>query len=138
MDLYGYCIMTSHIHMIIGTHQNKMENIVRDMKTHTYKEVRKSINEHPTESRKEWMLGMMQKAGTNNCNNKDFQLWQQDNHPVLLKNLQMAHQKLNYTHYNPVEAGIVEKPEDYLYSSARNYDEKKGLIEVVLLDPIIP
>lgn len=53
MDLYGYCFMTSHIHMIIGTHQAKMEDIMRDMKTHTSKQLRKAINEHPTESRRE-------------------------------------------------------------------------------------
>jgi len=38
---------------------------------------------------------------------------------------------------NPVVAGIVEKPEDYLYSSARNYYGMKGLIEIDLLDPLI-
>ncbi|WP_262713337.1 hypothetical protein [Algoriphagus aquimarinus] len=37
---------------------------------------------------------------------------------------------MNYIHENPVRAGIVEKPEDYLYSSARNYAGMKGLIEV--------
>jgi hypothetical protein len=52
---------------------------------------------------------MMERAGRKNSNNKDFQLWQQDNYPILLKNAEMAHQKLDYTHYNPVEAGIVEK-----------------------------
>ena len=29
--------------------------------------------------------------------------------------------KINYIHFNPVKANIVTKPEDYLYSSARNY-----------------
>ena len=80
---------------------------------------------------------MMERAGKKNSNNKDFQLWQQDNHPILLKNAEMAHQRLDYTHYNPVEAGIVEKPEDYLYSSARNYYGMKGLIDVTLLNPIL-
>jgi hypothetical protein len=30
-------------------------------------------------------------------------------------------QKLNYIHNDPVEAGIVDKTEEYLYSSARDY-----------------
>jgi hypothetical protein len=29
--------------------------------------------------------------------------------------------KLHYIHKNPVEAGLVMKPEDYKYSSVRNY-----------------
>jgi len=35
---------------------------------------------------------------------------------------------MNYIHDNPVRYGIAEKPEDYLYSSARNYAGLKGLI----------
>jgi len=31
---------------------------------------------------------------------------------------------------NPVEAGFVEKPEEYLYSSARNFNESKGLLNL--------
>ena len=44
-------------------------------------------------------------------------------------------QKTNYIHNNAVEAGIVEKPEDYLYSSAKDYvlTKKCGLLDVVLL-----
>ena len=40
-------------------------------------------------------------------------------------------------HYNLVEAGIVDRPEDYLYSSARNYLGVKGLVNVILLEPLI-
>lgn len=39
---------------------------------------------------------------------------------------------MNYIHENPVKAGFVEKEEDYLYSSARNYAGLKGLIDVDL------
>jgi putative transposase len=41
-------------------------------------------------------------------------------------------QKLNYIHQNPVEAGIVEKAEEYLYSSAKDYfhQRKCRLLEV--------
>ena len=44
-------------------------------------------------------------------------------------------QKLNYIHHNPVEAGIVERPEHYLYSSAKDYFEtkKSGLLDLVFL-----
>ena len=32
LEIYGWCIMPSHIHMIIGSKKNKLEDIVRDMK----------------------------------------------------------------------------------------------------------
>ena len=43
-------------------------------------------------------------------------------------------QKLDYIHLNPVKAGTVEQPEEYLYSSAKNYIGKEGLIDVEILD----
>jgi hypothetical protein len=39
-------------------------------------------------------------------------------------------QKLHYIHKNPVKAGIVEKPEDYVFSSARDYLGRKGLFPI--------
>lgn len=137
MELYAWCIMTSHVHMIIGSHADKLENIMRDMKRHTSKEIKEKIKNLPGESRRNWILWMMERAGKKNSNNIDFQLWQQDNHPVELTNDTITHQKLDYIHYNPVRAGFVEKPEDFLYSSARDYYGGKGLIDVTLLDPMI-
>ena len=42
----------------------------------------------------------------------------------------MIDQKLEYLHYNPEVAGYVESPEHWLYSSARNYYGKEGLLEI--------
>jgi REP element-mobilizing transposase RayT len=41
----------------------------------------------------------------------------QNNHPKELISNEFMQHKLDNIHNNPVEAGIVEKPEDYLYSS---------------------
>jgi hypothetical protein len=32
-----------------------------------------------------------------------------------------------------VQEGVVEYPEEYVYSSARNYAGKRGLVEIVLV-----
>jgi putative transposase len=78
------------------------------------------------------------RAGKKNSNNSNFQLWQQDNHPIELSTPFIAHQKLDYLHYNPVEAGFVRNPEDYLYSSAIDYyTSKKGLIQIEKIDTIL-
>jgi REP element-mobilizing transposase RayT len=137
MDLFGWCIMTSHVHMIIGSHDKKLEKIMQAMKKHTSEQLKKEIKNNPRESCREWMIEMMTNAGKRNSNNIEFQLWQQDNHPIELSNGHIAHQKLDYIHNNPVEAGFVECPEDYLYSSARDYYGEKGLVEITLLDPEI-
>ena len=53
MELYGWCLMTSHVHLIIGTHGAAMENILRDMKRHTSEQLKAAIQQHPAESRRE-------------------------------------------------------------------------------------
>ena len=49
-----------------------------------------------------------------------------ENHAVELSSNEIMDSKLNYIHENPIRAGWVERGEDYLYSSARNYAGLKG------------
>ena len=80
----------------------------------------------------------MQEVGKQNSNNRGFQLWQQDNHPIALSTEKIMHQKLDYLHHNPVEAGFVEKAEDWLYSSAKQYfTGQKGMIDIVQIEPML-
>lgn len=133
LELYAYCIMTSHVHLIIGSMAEKMEDILRDFKRHTSTHLRKAIEQNGQESRKEWMLLLMKRAGEQNSNNNDFQFWQQHNQPIELFDNHIMLQKLNYIHNNPVETGFVSSPEDYVYSSARDYAGQKGLIEILYI-----
>jgi putative transposase len=137
LEIYGWCIMTSHVHMIVSSNKEPLDCIMRDMKRHASAKLREAIEKSSNESRKEWMLGLMNRAGQKNSNNVRFQLWQQDNHPIELAYPTMAHQKLDYFHSNPVDAGFVEKPEDYLYSSARSYHGMSGVLDILTLDPLI-
>ena len=130
LEIYGWCIMTSLVHMIVGGKGRPLDKIIGEMKSYTSRILRKAIAEHPAESRREWMTLMMEKAGTQNSNNSEWQLWQQHNKPLGILDLEMFFQKLNYIHRNPVESGFVDKEEEYLYSSARDFYDKKGLIEL--------
>jgi REP element-mobilizing transposase RayT len=120
--LYGYVIMSNHIHLLIGKRMNELSfsDIMRDFKKFTATHIIKSIKENQRESRKEWLLDLMKNAGLENGNNTNFQFWQQDNHPIELEGA-WVDQKLDYIHNNPVEAGWVTEPYEYYYSSARNY-----------------
>ena len=122
--------MPSHIHMIIGSKKNKLEDIIRDMKKHTSSELRMAIKNNNFESRKEWIIWMMERAGKKNGNNKDWQFWQQHNKPTEIKDQQMFDKTLDYIHQNPVVAGFITKPEDWKYSSARDFCGMKGLVQL--------
>ena len=132
--LYAWCIMSSHVHLIIGTTGEKMEDIMRDLKRHTAKAILKAISDNPQESRREWMLWMFGRAGERNSNNDKFQFWQQHNNPIELFNNDVMQQKLDYLHANPVEAGFVNEPWEFLYSSANDYSGGKGLIDILYIE----
>ncbi len=131
--IYAWVIMSSHVHMIIGTKDKEMQNILRDLKSYTSRKLREEIKNHPQESRKEWLVWMFERAGKKNGNNTNWQLWQQDNQPIELWDNYMIDNKLTYLHQNPVVAGIVKNAEDYIYSSAADYAEQKGEIDVELI-----
>lgn len=130
MELYAWCLMSNHIHLVFSAKNNNPSEILRDFKKFTGQQIMRAIQMHPTESRKEWMLEVFSKAGKKNTRNKNFQFWRQDNRPIVLLSPYFIHQKLTYIHNNPVEAGLVDKPEDYCYSSARDYEGKSGLLKV--------
>lgn len=133
LELYGYVLMSNHVHMIVRAKEGyQLSDILRDFKKFTSKGIIKSIQQEG-ESRKEWMLALMQHAGSRNGNNQGFQVWRNDNHPIELSHSGEIDQKLDYIHNNPVEEGIVEEAGDYLYSSAGFYSGKKGFLEICVV-----
>lgn len=130
--IYGWVIMSNHVHLIIGSCDMRLEDIMRDLKKFSSKTILRSIIDNQQESRKEWMLDLFAKGGSENSNNKYYQFWQQHNHPVVLNNTDIFEQKLNYIHENPVIYGFVENAIDYPYSSARDYAGEKGFIKIEL------
>lgn len=55
LKVFSWCIMTSHVHLIIGTTDKPMQDIIRDLKRYTSIALRKSIDNNPQESRKHWL-----------------------------------------------------------------------------------
>ncbi len=131
--LHGWCIMSNHVHLIVSAKDENLSDILRDLKKFTSKQIIASIIKNETESRREWMLSIFRNQAEKNSHNVNYQFWRQDNQPKELYSPAFTVQKLNYLHNNPVEAGLVEKAEDYLYSGARNYvyGNSSGLIEVL-------
>ncbi|MFA6404367.1 MAG: hypothetical protein WCX31_22475 [Salinivirgaceae bacterium] len=42
-------------------------------------------------------------------------------------------EKINYIHNNPVEEGLVYCPDDYVYSSAKDYSDQHGVLNNVIV-----
>jgi REP element-mobilizing transposase RayT len=129
MILYSYVIMSNHIHMIVQSNDGKLSDLIRDFKKFTAKTILDKIQTEP-ESRREWMLERFKLATETHSRNKNYQFWQLGNHAEEIYSEKFMWSKIDYIHFNPVRAGIVLKPNDYVYSSASNYVDGKGILDV--------
>ena len=136
LDIYAWVLMTNHLHMIVGTHEqadNEIGDLMRDFKKFTSKQLIKAIQENEHESRKDWLLDRCSFRGANDTKIKNYKFWQDGSYIEHVCNRNFFMEKLNYIHMNPVRQEIVDSPEDYPYSSARNYHGLQGLIDVIVL-----
>ena len=130
--IFGWCLMSNHIHLIARSEGNyNLSEIIRDLKKYTSKKVIQLIIDGP-ESRREWMLANFQYAGKHLKRITNYKFWQDGNQAKIIYNPSFFYEKLQYIHDNPVRNMIVEKPEDYIFSSARNYAGLDSMLEVVL------
>jgi REP element-mobilizing transposase RayT len=119
--LYGYVIMGNHFHLVVQQKKGKLSEWVKDFKKFTSKKLVKLIIDNPQESRREWLQMIFEYHAKFNKRTGDLQFWTHDSHAIELYRPEMIERRMKYIHDNPVRSGIVEKSEDYLYSSAGNY-----------------
>ncbi len=106
----GYCLMPDHVHFLI--HQQREGRDVSDfMERFKSLTARSCVATHYPPEQKFWRrrFDSMSIPGNN----------------ALLT-------KLRYIHYNPVRKGLVDSPEHYVWSSARDWFEAKqvGPVEI--------
>ena len=133
LKLYAWCLMTNHLHLVCQTETPfRLTDFIRDFKQFTAKKTLKTIQEI-NESRQDWMLYRFEYAGKYDNRITKYRFWQDTSHPILLDTNLLLDQRIAYTHQNPVKRMVVEKEEDYLFSSARNYSSLNALIEIDMI-----
>ena len=130
LEIYAFVIMSNHIHILLRSNIGKLSDTIREFKSFTAKQILLAI-EMEQESRRDWMLNLFEFAAKQHKRNEKFQVWTHENHAELIYSDKFIFQKINYIHENPVRAGIVENPEDYLYSSACDFAGKPCLLDLV-------
>lgn len=134
MEIVAWCVMTNHMHLIFRTTGlYEPQKVLGEFKQFTSRMLVEAIRTNPRESRKEWMVDQFKRAAAKSSNVKNYQFWRHDNKPIELWSNKVIDQKINYVHQNPVKKGWVQKPEDYPYSSAKDYAGEKGLVDDVIV-----
>jgi REP element-mobilizing transposase RayT len=115
LELYAFVILDNHFHLVISGPE--LSKVLSSLKMYTARKIILQL----TEDRKEWLLNQFAYFKKRHKTSSAHQVWQEGSHPQIIMNEQMLVQKIEYTHYNPVKRGLVDLPEHWRYSSARNY-----------------
>ena len=123
-QLYGFVVLENHLHVVA-----QAENLPAswaNFKSYTARRIIDMLKEHCVEI----FLKRMRFAHKAHRNDREYQFWQEGSHPQVVESEAMLRQKLIYIHQNPVKRGYVDEPEDWRWSSARNYADRQGVVEV--------
>jgi len=134
MEIIAWCIMTNHIHLVFRSEKGQHPSLLLgDFKRFTSKAAVKAIQQNPQESRKEFLMEQFKKAAAKSSNVNEYQFWRHDNKPIELWSNKVVWEKISYIHNNPIEAGLVYRAQDYVYSSASDYLDEKGLLNDIVV-----
>ncbi len=116
--IFDYVIMPTHFRWIVEVKPElgTVSDIIRDLKKNSAWDLMEVFERNG--SHKLCSLFSNAAAGFSDQKQK-FQMKRFDDEYI--NNIQMLRAKLEYIHNNPVKAGLVVNPEEYKYSSARNY-----------------
>ncbi|HKJ43373.1 MAG TPA: hypothetical protein VKA27_14845 [Sunxiuqinia sp.] len=127
---YCWCLMSNHLHLVAGADDDEiLSDVLRDFRKFTNKALVDAIKTG-TESRRDWLLNVLWFAGKNNKKIRNYKVWQDGNDAKGIQMTAFLEEKMEYIRNNPVKAELVGNPEDYLYSSARDYAGEKDLVNI--------
>jgi REP element-mobilizing transposase RayT len=134
LNVHAYVYMTSHIHMIVSSDGMDLQEIMRDFKKYTSKSIIQAIHEHP-ESRREWLLNKFSYAADRIKRGKNYKVWKDGFHPVILDTPIKLEQRINYIHQNPRELQLVDHEQHWINSSYLAYTDEPytPLIKLLVL-----
>ena len=125
--LFAYVIMPDHFHLLVGT-SKKPSEALRYVNGITSRRVINYLKEGGFDR-------SLQKLRRSEGERQHrYSLW--DHHPNLkrITDESVFMQKVHYIHQNPVRAGLVERAEDYLWSSVRCWNKDPRENEPLLMD----
>ena len=128
LKVFAYVIMDNHLHLVANG--EGLAATIKEFKSYTAQ----AIIQLATSEGKDWLLNQFKYYKAKHKKESQYQVWQEGFHPQLVSSEEMLRQKVEYIHANPVRAGLVERAEDWLYSSARNYLGEAGVLEIDALD----
>jgi len=126
VTLYAYVLMENHFHLIAQSED--LSEKMRHFKPFTAREIIKLFKHR----KRTQILRKLRDSKLRHKRNSTYQVWQESFHPKQIIGDKMMLQKIEYIHNNPVKRGYVNKPTDWRYTSAGNYEGRNFLIPVTV------
>jgi len=92
--VHAFVVMANHVHAVVSDTGAGLRDAIRDFKKWTWREVRGAGN---------------------------GPLWERRYDDNAICSVREMKEVIEYDHNNPVRIGLVHRPEEYFWSSARNY-----------------
>lgn len=80
LQIHSWCLMPSHLHMIVSTKGESLSSIMRDFKKFTSKRIVSEM-EQINESRQVWLLKAFKNSGQDLRRISNYKVWQDGNQP---------------------------------------------------------
>lgn len=65
--IYGYVIMSNHVHLLLQAKEENSSDVLRDFKKFTSQTIIRTVEEHKNESRRNWMLWLFKETDEKKC-----------------------------------------------------------------------
>ncbi|MCX6072911.1 MAG: transposase [Campylobacterales bacterium] len=124
LKIYAYVILENHLHLIASS--DDISKSMQKFKSFTAKEILYYLQKQNAKTILD-QLAFYKKAHKIETS---YQLWQEGIQPKCIQNEAMMIERVNYIHQNPLKRGYVDEAKHWRYSSARDYEEIEGLLEV--------
>jgi len=92
--VHGFVVMSNHVHVVVSRASRGLNDVIRDFK--------------------KWVFRHLKGAGGG-------KLWERCYDDNAIGSVREMTDVVEYVHNNPVRIGLVRRPDDYFWSSARNY-----------------
>lgn len=129
--LVGYVVMPEHVHVLLYPHARGSDNplsistLLRDFKQFVGFHGKARLREYWKTNGSLWSDPLNKWA---RAPNTDKSLWLKRGYDFNVTTLDTLVEKLNYCHKNPITRGLVDRPEDWAWSSFRYYEQLEGVV----------
>ena len=124
LKIFAYVLMEHHLHLVASA--DGLSKVLQSFTSYSARQ----IIDHMIEQNNQFWLNQLHYFKKRWKTDQIYQLWQEGSHPQQIQDENMMLNKIEYIHNNPVERGYIEKPEHWLYSSARNYAGLEAKLEI--------